>query len=150
MPINPESRKLKINFFENLRKHGCVVRRVSGSGEIYTVNSKRINIRCTTKHKTDKFSSRLFWYSYDFSLNDRLDYVIFIMTNEDYFIFMDIEFLNENLEYLYVVKRKNSIRTFSIDWDNLELVCRNKRINIAKYHASLSEDDKDLPVKIFK
>lgn len=147
MPINPASRSLKEKLLENFEKRGCVVRKIHRHGEIYSINSKRVNIRCRTKHKTVN-DSRLFWYSFDFNLANDVDFVIFITTNEDFFVIMKPSVLVAIKDKLYPFKRNESARTFYIDWDELNLLHRDGRIDIGKHHGSFSSEDLNLPQEL--
>src|SRR5579863_9380761 len=135
MPINRESRVLKEKLLANFENKAAVVRKIHRHGEVYYINSKRVNIRCRTKHKLVK-DARHFWYSFDFNLEKDVDLVIFITASADSFIILKPSVLVNIKDKVYPFKSKDSARTFDIDWDYLVLLHREGWLDLAKYHGS--------------
>jgi hypothetical protein len=146
MPINKTSKELKTSLIINLEKHYGVVKKISTYGEVYDINGKRINIRCRTKSNSIN-ESRLFWYSFNYSLADRVDYVLYMMTTSEYFILFPVAFLEEIKSSLYHLNDNPSTKTFYIDWDQLLLLHKDGVKSISDYHKSFSVEDPNFPTE---
>ena len=148
MPINNVSRQLKQNFIQHLKLQCGNVKKIHSGGELYSVNSQVLNIRCRTKEKVEN-GSRLFWYSFNYNLiNSNVRYAVFITTTEEYFILLPIEVLSQLKERMYEARSNPSTRTFYIDWDELVLILKDGTYRIGKYYRSFSKDDKELPTEL--
>jgi hypothetical protein len=135
--INAEA-KLK-GFITKLASLGYRVREVSKKPQIYSINDELVNIRSRSKHR-DAAYGRLFWYDISFSILHEVKWVLYLMTEPDYFVSLPSSFLENIKDRMYLPRNKAGVGVFDIDWDNLKIVLKQgELINIARYYNNLIE-----------
>lgn len=93
MTQNIQAKESLEGFINKLMSLGYRVTKVSKKPQIYSINGELVNIRSRGKSKEPADGSRLFWYSVAFSVLQDVKWVIYIMTESDYFVMLPSSFL---------------------------------------------------------
>jgi hypothetical protein len=132
--------KLK-DFIDKLVSLGYEISEVSKKPQTYNINGRLVNIRSRSKIKQTADGSRLFWYSITFRVLKKVDWVIYLTTEGDYFVMLPSSFLLDMKDYMYPDKNKAGVGVFDIDWDSLVIELRGKRPSIKDYYRNLSHKE---------
>ena len=126
------------DFINKLDLRGYEVKVVSKKPQIYSINNERVNIRSRGKHKDTADGSRLFWYNIAFSVLQEVKWVIYLMTDSDYFVMFPSSFLESLKGRMYPDRNKANVGVFDIDWDGLAIeLGQGERISINGYYHNL-------------
>lgn len=132
--------KLK-DFIIKLASLGYRVREVSEKPRIYSINDKLVNIRSRSKHRNAGYG-RPFWYDISFGILHEVKWVIYLMTESDYFVKLPSSFLESVKDRMYLPRNKAGVGVFDIDWDNLKIVLKQgELIGIDRYYSNLIEQE---------
>jgi hypothetical protein len=129
------------DFVGKLASLGYEISEVRKKPQTYNINGKLVNIRSRGKIKQTADGSRLFWYSVAFSVLKEVDWVIYLMTEANYFVMLPSSFLLSMKDYMYPDKNKAGVGVFDIDWDSLVIELRGKRPSIKDYYRNLSHKE---------
>jgi len=125
------------DFIDKLASLGYEISEVRKRPQTYNINGKLVNIRSRGKIKQTADGSRLFWYSIAFSVLEEVDWVIYLMTEANYFVMLPSSFLLSMKDYMYPDKNKAGVGVFDIDWDSLVIELKGKRLSINDYYHNL-------------
>ena len=124
-------------FVNKLESLGYEVRAVRKKPQIYSINGKLVNIRSRGKSRETADGSRRFWYSITFDVLQEVEWVIYLTTDPDYFVMFPCNFLRSHKDKMYPDRSKAGVGVFDIDWDNLKIDLKGKRISIDDYYRNL-------------
>ena len=138
MARNIQAKEKLGGFINKLASLGYEVRAVRKKPQIYSINGELVNIRSRGKHKDTTDGSRLFWYNIAFSVLQEVKWVIYLMTDSDYFVVFPSSFLESLKGRMYPDRNKANVGVFDIDWDGLAIeLGQGKRISINDYYHNL-------------
>jgi hypothetical protein len=125
------------DFINKLQSLGYRVTEVSKKPQIYSMNGELVNIRSRGKSK-EIAGGRGFWYSITFSVLQEVKWVIYLMTESDYFMMLPSSLLESLKERMYPDRRNAGVGVFDIDWDNGMIVLKQGEIiRIGEYYHNL-------------
>ena len=126
-------------FISKLASLGYTVREVSEDPRVYSINDKLVNIRSRSKHRSAAYG-RSFWYDISFAVLRKVGWVVYLMTEPDYFVKLPSSFLENVKDRMYLPRNKAGVGVFDIDWDNLKIVLKQgELISIDRYYNNLAE-----------
>ena len=132
-------------FVNKLRSLGYRIEEVRKRPQIYSINGELVNIRSRSKDRNAVYG-RSFWYDVAFSVLHEVKWVIYLMTESDYFVMFPSSFLESIKDRMYPARNRAGVGVFDIDWDNLMIVLeQGERISIGEYSHNLINCD-ELPV----
>ena len=138
MTRNIQAEEKLEGFINKLVSLGYRVTKVSKKPQIYSINSELVNIRSRGKSKETADGSRLFWYSVAFSVLQDVKWVIYIITESDYFVMLPSSFLESLKDSMYPDRKNAGVGVFDIDWDNMTIdLKQGERISIDDYYHNL-------------
>ncbi len=134
------------DFINKLTSRGYSVKKARKKPQIYSINGELVNIRSRGKHKETADGSRLFWYSIAFSVLQEVKWVIYLMTDSDYFVMLPSSFLESLKDRMYPDEAKGGTGVFDIDWDGMMIELKQgERISIDDYCHNLIRPE-DYPI----
>jgi len=138
MTQNIQTEEKLEGFINKLASLGYRVTKVSKKPQIYSIDGELVNIRSRGKAKETADGSRLFWYSVAFSVLQDVQWVIYLMTESDYFVMLPSSFLESLKERMYPDESNAGVGVFDIDWDGLAIELKqSERIPIDDYYHNL-------------
>jgi hypothetical protein len=123
------------NFISKLTSSGCEIQHVKK--RIYIIDGKKVNIRCSNKEKIIS-GDKCFWYSIEFNVLEEVDEVIYLTPNS--YIRFSSNFLRKIKDRMYYPRNGRYMGIFDIDWDDLSIILKDERINIAEYYHYLGDE----------
>ena len=138
MTRNIEAEEKLEGFINKLESLGYEVRKFSKKPQIYYNKREHVNIRSRGKSRETADGSRLFWYSVTFSVLEEVKWVIYMMTESDYFVMLPTSLLESLRDRMYPDESKAGVGVFDIDWDSLAIELKQgERISIGEYYHNL-------------
>ena len=142
MARNIQAEEKLEGFINKLELLGYIVGEVQKKPRIYSINGERVNIRSRGKSRETADGSRLFWYSVTFSVLEEVKWVIYMMTESDYFVMLPTSLLESLRDRMYPDESKAGVGVFDIDWDNEMIVLKEGEvIRVGEYYHDLTDED---------
>jgi hypothetical protein len=137
MARNIQAEEKLEGFINKLESLGYEVREVCKKPQIYSINDELVNIRSRGKSRKTTHG-RQFWYSITFSVLQEVKWVIYLMTDSNYFMMFRSSFLDRHKDRMYPDRQKAEVGVFDIDWDNEMIVLKEGEvIPINDYYHNL-------------
>jgi hypothetical protein len=141
MTRNIETEGKLEDFINKLASLGYSVTEVRKKPQIYSIDGKRVNIRCRGKSR-EIAGGRGFWYSISFNVLQEVDWVVYLTTTSDYFFMFPVVFLDGIKDRMYPDRKKVDTGVFDVDWDNEMIILRHGNVErISKYYHNLIHPD---------
>ncbi len=137
----PECNEIVSKFIKKLEQIGqYTIKLDSRKPQIYIIDGKKINIRCTTMPKL--------WYSVDLDVLPIVNCTIYLtsspLKNPNYFLMFPSKSLKEIITFNEMYESEHSNQTlkhFEIDWDGCVLVLKNGLLDVMKYAYDLDKPE---------
>ncbi len=141
MNTDTDAKEKLEGLLRGLALSGHTVREVSKKPQVYSIDGHLVNIRSRGKLRRAAEGDRQFWYSVAFSVLEKVQWVIFMTTEANYFVMLPSDFLDSLKDRMYPDRSTEGLKgVFDIDWDQLEMVLRGgERVSINDYYQNLDE-----------
>ena len=134
-----EAEEKREEFLNKLALLGYDVEQVSKRPQIYRINGHLVNIRSSTRPRNE-LGDRCFWYDISLNVLRKVEFVIYLTTEPDYFVMFPSSFLASLVDRMYRRKDRESTRIFDIDWDALDIILQGGEwVNIEKFYCDLKD-----------
>lgn len=141
MTRSSQSEEKLEGFINQLASLGYRIEEVQKKPQVYSINGELVNIRSRSKHRNAVYG-RSFWYDIAFSVLHEVKWVIYLMTESDYFVMFPSSFLENIKDRMYPARNRAGVGVFDIDWDNLMIVLKQgERVSIRNYYHNLIDED---------